>query len=177
MVNQALVDKYFGGRDPIGHVHPVRRQQAPRDRRRRRRCAISVRRAAPRIRRSTCRSSRTTSAGRSSRSRSGPTARRRATTSAAALLRSAVREADPQQPISRLRTIEEILSGSMAAAPIQHLDRRTVRRHGAAAGRDRHLRRDGVRRHQPDARARRPRGARRDARGSRSGWCWVRDCC
>ncbi len=37
-----------------------------------------------------------------------------ATTSAAALLRSAVREADPQQPISRVRSIEEILSGSMA---------------------------------------------------------------
>ena len=37
-----------------------------------------------------------------------------ATTAAATLLRSAVREADSQQPISRLRTIEEILSGSMA---------------------------------------------------------------
>lgn len=37
-----------------------------------------------------------------------------ATTAAAALMRSAVREADPQQPISRLRTIEEILAGAMA---------------------------------------------------------------
>ncbi|HUQ86319.1 MAG TPA: ABC transporter permease [Vicinamibacterales bacterium] len=37
-----------------------------------------------------------------------------ATASASALLRSAVRDSDPQQPISRLRTIEEILSGSMA---------------------------------------------------------------
>jgi predicted permease len=36
------------------------------------------------------------------------------TTAAAALLRSAVRDADPQQPISRLRTIEEILASSMA---------------------------------------------------------------
>ncbi|HTH26287.1 MAG TPA: FtsX-like permease family protein, partial [Vicinamibacterales bacterium] len=36
------------------------------------------------------------------------------TSSVAAVLRSAVREADPQQPISRLRTIDEILSGSMA---------------------------------------------------------------
>ena len=34
---------------------------------------------------------------------------------AAALLRSAVREADPQQPISRVRSIEEILGDSMAA--------------------------------------------------------------
>jgi putative ABC transport system permease protein len=33
---------------------------------------------------------------------------------AAGLLRSAVRAADPQQPISRVRSIEEILSGSMA---------------------------------------------------------------
>ena len=32
-----------------------------------------------------------------------------------ALLRSAVRDADPQQPISRLRTIEEILADSLAA--------------------------------------------------------------
>ena len=38
-----------------------------------------------------------------------------ATTAAAALLRSAVREADPQQPISRVRSIEEILGDSMAA--------------------------------------------------------------
>ena len=38
-----------------------------------------------------------------------------ATTAAAALLRSAVRAADPQQPISRLRSIEEILGDSMAA--------------------------------------------------------------
>ncbi|MEP6783835.1 MAG: ABC transporter permease, partial [Acidobacteriota bacterium] len=38
-----------------------------------------------------------------------------ARTAAAALLRAAVRDADPQQPISRLRTIEEMLSESMAA--------------------------------------------------------------
>jgi putative ABC transport system permease protein len=38
-----------------------------------------------------------------------------ATSAAAAMLRSAVRDADPQQPISRLRTIEEILSVSLAA--------------------------------------------------------------
>ena len=37
-----------------------------------------------------------------------------ATTAAAGLLRSAVREADPQQPISRVRSIEEILSVSLA---------------------------------------------------------------
>jgi putative ABC transport system permease protein len=38
-----------------------------------------------------------------------------ATTAAAGLLRSAVRQADPQQPISRIRSIEEILGDSMAA--------------------------------------------------------------
>jgi putative ABC transport system permease protein len=37
-----------------------------------------------------------------------------ATASATALLRGAVRAADPQQPISRIRSIEEILSGSLA---------------------------------------------------------------
>ncbi len=38
-----------------------------------------------------------------------------ATTAAAALLRTAVRSADPQQPISRVRSIEEILGTSLAA--------------------------------------------------------------
>jgi putative ABC transport system permease protein len=38
-----------------------------------------------------------------------------ATTAAAGLLRSAVRQADPQQPISRVRSVEEILGDSMAA--------------------------------------------------------------
>ncbi len=115
IVNQALVDKYFAGRDPIGKRDPVWRQQAPRDRRRGRRRAVSVRGAAggsdvlpaagaerramavPRVHRLDRRQAR-------------PRRRRRRP-----LLRSAVREADPQQPISRLRTIEEILSGSMAA--------------------------------------------------------------
>jgi putative ABC transport system permease protein len=40
---------------------------------------------------------------------------RAATTAVAGLLRSAVRQADPQQPISRVRSIEEILGDSMAA--------------------------------------------------------------
>ncbi len=38
-----------------------------------------------------------------------------ATTAAAGLLRSAVRQADPNQPISRVRSIEEILGDSLAA--------------------------------------------------------------
>ena len=38
-----------------------------------------------------------------------------ATTAAAGLLRSAVRQADPNQPISRVRSIEEVLGASMAA--------------------------------------------------------------
>jgi putative ABC transport system permease protein len=37
------------------------------------------------------------------------------TTAVAGLLRSAVRNADPQQPISRVRSVEEILGGAMAA--------------------------------------------------------------
>ena len=114
IVNQALVDKYFPGRDPIGRVllfggskrHDIVGIVA--DARYR-----SVERAAdptfylpleqnderwpflvftvwtdP-----------------------GPAA----TTAVAGLLRSAVRRADPQQPISRVRSIEEILDDSMAA--------------------------------------------------------------
>ena len=95
-----------------------------------------------------------------------------ATTGASALIRSAVRDADPQQPVSRLRTIEEILVRLAGGAPIQHVDRDAVRRDGPAARGDRHLRRDGVRRHQPHARARRPRGARRHAGRSDSIGAW-----
>ena len=113
VVNQALVDKYFGGRNPIGHVilfggskrHEIvgvvadaryRTVEQPADPtfylpleqndERWPFLAFTV-------------------------WTDGSAARPRR---AAALLRSAVREADPQQPISRLRTIEEILSGSMA---------------------------------------------------------------
>jgi putative ABC transport system permease protein len=113
VVNQALVDKYFAGRDPIGRVilfggnkrHEIvgvvadaryRTVEQPADptfylplqqnNERWPFLAFTV-------------------------WTDGNTA---STSSVTALLRSAVREADPQQPISRLRTIEEILSGSMA---------------------------------------------------------------
>ena len=113
VVNQALVDRYFGGRNPIGHVilfggskrHEIvgvvadaryRTVEQPADPtfylpleqndERWPFLAFTV-------------------------WTDGSAA---ATTAAAALLRSAVRDADPQQPISRLRTIEEILSGSLA---------------------------------------------------------------
>ena len=66
---------------------------------------------------------------------------------------------------------------SMAAAAIQHVDRRAVRGDRVAAGGGRHLRRDGVRRHEPDARARRARRPRRGAGGSDQAWCSGRDCC
>ena len=113
VVNQALVDKYFGGRDPIGRVilfgfskrHEIvgvvsnaryRSVEQPADPtfylpleqndERWPFLALTVETDG--------------SEG--------------ATTAASALLRSAVRDADAQQPISRLRTIEEILSGSLA---------------------------------------------------------------
>jgi putative ABC transport system permease protein len=113
VVNQALVDKYFGGRDPIGHVilfggkkrHEIvgvvgnaryRTVEQPADPtfylpleqndERWPFLAFTV-------------------------WTDGSVA---ATTTAAGLVRSAVRDADPQQPVSRLRTIEEILAGSLA---------------------------------------------------------------
>jgi putative ABC transport system permease protein len=113
VVNQALVDKYFGGRDPIGRVilfgfskrHEIVgvvsnaryrsvEQPAdptfylPLDQNDERWPFLAF-----------------TVATDGSES---------ATTAVNALLRSAVRDADSQQPISRLRTIEEILSGSLA---------------------------------------------------------------
>ncbi len=113
VVNQALVDKYFGGRNPIGRVilfggsrrHEIvgvvanaryRTVEQPADPtfylpleqndERWPFLALTV-------------------------WTDGSTA---ATAGTSALVRSAVREADPQQPVSRLRTIEEILSGSLA---------------------------------------------------------------
>lgn len=113
VVNQALVDKYFGGRDPIGHVilfggkkrHEIvgvvanaryRMVEQPADPtfylpleqndERWPFLAFTV-------------------------WTDGSVA---ATTTAAGLVRSAVRDTDPQQPVSRLRTIEEILAGSLA---------------------------------------------------------------
>ena len=163
VVNQALVDRYFAGRDPIGHVilfggnkrheivgvvadaryrsveQPGRPDVLPAARAERRALAV------PRVHGL-------------DRRRRGAT-RRRPPCSA-----SAVREADPQQPISRLRTIEEILSGSMAERRFNTWIVGAVRGDRATAGGGRHLRRDGVRGHEPDARARRARRARRDAR-------------
>ena len=113
VVNQALVDKYLGGRDPIGRVilfgsskrHEIvgvvsnaryRTVEQPADPtfylpleqndERWPFLAFSV----------------------------ATDGSEGATVSATALLRSAVRDADPGQPISRLRTIEEVLSSSLA---------------------------------------------------------------
>jgi predicted permease len=118
IVNQALVDRYFPGRDPIGHVilfggkkrheivgvvadaryRSVEQSADPtfylpleQNDERWPFLAFTVWTKPP---------------------RDGEAA---ATTAAAALLRSAVKEADPQQPISRLRTIEEILGTAMAS--------------------------------------------------------------
>jgi putative ABC transport system permease protein len=113
IVNQALVDKYFAGRDPLGKVilfggnkrHEIVGVVANARYR-------SVERSADP----------TFYLPLEQNDERWPflaftvwTDRGTATmTAAAALLRSAVREADPQQPISRVRSIEEILSASMA---------------------------------------------------------------
>ena len=113
VVNQALVDKYFGGRDPIGRVILF---------------GFSKRHEIVGVV--------SNARYRSVEQPADPTfylpleqnderwpflaftvetdGSEGATTAASALLRSAVRDADAQQPISRLRTIEEILSGSLA---------------------------------------------------------------
>ena len=129
IVNQALVDKYFGDRDPIGRVLMFGRDKAHQ--------IVGV--AADARYRSVERDADPTfylpleqnderwpflaftvwtgpspssgSPRAESRGDGGVAARG----SAAALLRAAVRGADPQQPISRVRSIEEILGTSMAA--------------------------------------------------------------
>ena len=113
IVNQALADRYFSGRDPIGKVivfGGTRRHQIvgvvadaryrsveqpadptfylPLDQNNERGPVLAFTVA--------------TDGGAGS------------TAAATALLRAAVREADPQQPISRVRSIEEILDASMA---------------------------------------------------------------
>jgi putative ABC transport system permease protein len=113
VVNQALVDKYFGGRDPIGRVilfgfskrHEIvgvvsnaryRSVEQPADPT----FYLPLEQNDERWPFLTFTVATDGSEG--------------ATTAARALVRSAVRDADAQQPISRLRTIEEILSGSLA---------------------------------------------------------------
>ncbi len=128
IINQALVDKYFSGRDPIGRVllfggskrheivgvvadaryRSVEREADPtfylpleQNDERWPFLAFTVWTEPPHDAKSASWGPRTGGAA--------------ATTAAAALLRSAVRTADAQQPISRLRSIEEILGDSMAA--------------------------------------------------------------
>src|SRR6188508_2832953 len=113
IVNQALVDRYFGGRDPIGRVilfgfskrHEIvgvvanaryRTVEQPADPT----FFLPLEQNDERWPFLAFTVATDGSAG--------------ATAGATALLRSAVRDADPEQPISRLRTIEEILSGSLA---------------------------------------------------------------
>jgi len=114
IVNQALVEKYFPGRDPIGRVllfggskrHEIVGIVA--DARYR-----SVERAADPTFYLPLEQNdeRWPFLAFTVWTDGGPAA----TTAAAGLLRSAVRQADPQQPISRVRSIEEILGDSMAA--------------------------------------------------------------
>ena len=114
IINQALVDKYFPGRDPIGRVllfggskrHQIVGIVA--DARYR-----SVERAAdPTFYLPLEQNDERWPFLAFTVWTDGGTA---ATTAAAGLLRSAVRQSDPNQPISRVRSIEEMLGTSMAA--------------------------------------------------------------
>jgi len=113
VVNQALVDRYFGGRDPIGKVilfgagkrHQIvgvvanaryRSVEQPADPT----FYLPLEQNDERWPFLAFTASTDGSAS--------------AAASTTALMRSAVRDADPQQPVSRLRSIEEILSGSLA---------------------------------------------------------------
>ncbi len=115
IVNQALVDKYFAGRDPLGKVilfggnkrHEIVGVVA--DARYR-----SVERAADPTFYLPLEQNDERWPFLAFTVWTEPPGGAAAKTAAAALLRSAVREADPQQPISRVRSIEEILSGAMA---------------------------------------------------------------
>lgn len=110
IVNQALADKYFGGRDPIGKVivfGGTRRHQI-----------VGVV-ANARYRSVEQPADPTFYLPLEQNDERWPflafTVWSDRGSAAAALLRSAVHDADPQQPISRVRTIEEILADSMAA--------------------------------------------------------------
>jgi putative ABC transport system permease protein len=113
VVNQALVDRYFGGRNPIGHVilfggnkrHEIVGVVADA------RYRTVERPADPAFYLPLEQNDERWPFLAFTVWTDGSAA---ATTGASALIRTAVRDADPQQPVSRLRTIEEILSGSLA---------------------------------------------------------------
>src|SRR5204863_863217 len=112
VVNQALVDKYFAGRDPIGKVIVFggnRRHQV-----------VGVV-ANARYRSVEQPADPTFYLPLEQNDERWPflaftawTDGGAATASTTALFRSAIREADVEQPVSRLRSIEDILSGSLA---------------------------------------------------------------
>jgi putative ABC transport system permease protein len=113
IVNQALVDKYFAGRDPIGRVivfggnkrHEIVGVVANA------RYRFVERPADPAFYLPLEQNNERWPFLALTVWTDGAPA---STTAAASLIRSAVREADPQQPISRVRSIEEILSVSLA---------------------------------------------------------------
>ena len=176
IVNQALVDKYFKGRDPLGKVilfggnkrheivgvaadaryRSVERAADPtfylpleQNDERWPFLAFTVWTEPPHHAKSAWQGPRT--AERQRRGGTAPSGGPRSG-SAAADLAGALDRRDPLR-----------LDGGTS---IQHLDRRAVCGHCAAACRDRHLRRDGVRGDEPDAGAWCPRRARRAAVGS-----------
>jgi len=113
VVNQALVDKYFGGRDPIGRVilfGASKRHEIVGVVSNARYRAVEQA-ADPAFYLPLEQNDERWPFLAFTVWTDGSAA---ATTGASALIRSAIRDADPQQPVSRLRTIEEILSGSLA---------------------------------------------------------------
>ncbi len=110
IVNQALVDKYFSGRDPLGRVLLFGGSK---------RHEIVGVVADSRYRSVELEPDPTFYLPLEQNDERWPflafTVWTEPGAAAPALLRSAVREADPQQPISRVRSIEEILGDSMAA--------------------------------------------------------------
>ena len=85
----------------------------------------------------------------------------------------ALAEADPNLAVITIRTLEQQVERTLRSAARGGQPRGTVRRRGAAPGRDRALRRHGILGGPPDERDRRPHGARRRPRAChrpRAGW-------